>query len=322
MLSTILYRTIANLLSPSGSAGRLSILIYHRVLPDTDTLFPNEVTAERFDLQLSLLKQVFNVIPLPEAIELLKVGKLPARAASITFDDGYADNVTEALPILIKHGLHATFFIATAYLNGGRMFNDTVIEAIRRCPYQNLDLRSIGLDNHEVATNQAKRQAIEAILPKVKYLPVEQRERRVAEVARLATHENLPDNLMMTTAQLRMLHNSGMEIGGHTHRHPILAGLDEQSVRSEIAAGLDWLEQTLNNKIRVFAYPNGKLGVDYLPEQAHTLRQLGFIGAVSTQHGSATHTSDAFQLPRFTPWQTEATRFIPMLLNNLRYAGN
>lgn len=321
MLSSILYRTIANLLSPSGSAGRLSTLIYHRVLPDTDPIFPNEVTVERFDLQLSLLKQVFNIIPLPEAIELLKVGKLPARAASITFDDGYADNATEALPILTKHGLHATFFIATAYLNGGRMFNDTVIEAIRRCPYQNLDLGSIGLDSYEVATNQAKRQAIETILPKVKYLPIEKREKKVAELAKLATHENLPDNLMMTTAQLRMLHNSGMEIGGHTHSHPILAGLDENSVHNEITTGRDWLEQTLANKIRVFAYPNGKPGVDYLPEQANILRQLGFIGAVSTQRGSATHTSDAFQLPRFTPWQTKATRFIPMLLNNLRHSG-
>jgi hypothetical protein len=122
----------------AGADAKLSILIYHRVLPVPDPLFPTETTVESFDAQLGLLKSLFNVLPLPEAVARLKAGTLPARAASITFDDGYADNFTRALPILQKHGLHATFFIATAYLDGGRMFNDTVIESIRQCTQRHL----------------------------------------------------------------------------------------------------------------------------------------------------------------------------------------
>lgn len=138
----------------------------------------------------------------------------------ITFDDGYADNVTLALPILQKHCLHATFFIATAYLNGGRMFNDTVIEAIRRNRGDKINLAALGLGRHDVASPQARINAINKILPKVKYLPVGQWEESVAELARMLSDIPLPDDLMITTAQLKALHTAGMEIGGHTSHHP------------------------------------------------------------------------------------------------------
>ena len=88
------------------------------------------------------VKSVFNVIPLEEGVAGIKSGKLPPRALSITFDDGYANNATVAAPILKRLGLHATFFIATGFLDGGRMFNDTVIEAVRGYRGDMLDLEA------------------------------------------------------------------------------------------------------------------------------------------------------------------------------------
>ncbi len=318
MIASSLYKGIGSLLSPGGRRARLSILIYHRVLAQTDPIFPNEPTTIVFDRQMALLKSVFNVLPLHDAVTRLNAGTLPARAACITFDDGYADNLTLATPSLKKHGLHATFFIATAYLNGGRMFNDTVIEAIRRSPLGILDLSALGLGEHNIADNAAKARAIGHILPQVKYLPLDTREQTVARIAELAQCGALPNDLMMTTEQLKALHASGMEIGGHTNRHPIIAKLGADAVRKEIAEGKEFLEQTLNTRIRLFAYPNGKPGVDYLPEQAAIVRELGFEAAVSTQQGSAAQSSDLFQLPRFTPWSPQPMRFLPMLLGNLR----
>ena len=318
MIASSIYKLIGNALSPAGRRARLSILIYHRVLADTDPLFPNEPTAASFDRQMALLKSVFTVLPLHEAAARLQAGTLPARAACITFDDGYADNLTLATPILKKHGLHATFFIATAYLNGGRMFNDTVIEAIRRSPLRTLNLDELGLGKFDISGNEAKARAIGQILPQVKYLPLGAREQAAARIAELTQCGPLPDDLMMTTGQLQALHAAGMEIGGHTARHPILAKLDADAARTEIAAGKTFLEQTLNTPIRLFAYPNGKPGTDYRPEQAAIVRELGFDAAVSTQWGSATQSSDPFQLPRFTPWSSKPARFVPMLLGNLR----
>jgi peptidoglycan/xylan/chitin deacetylase (PgdA/CDA1 family) len=156
-------------------------------------------------------------------------------------------------------------------------------------------------------------------LPQVKYLPLDTREQAVARIAELAQCGPLPNDLMMTTEQLKALHAAGMEIGGHTARHPIIAKLDADAVRKEITAGKEFLEQTLDTQIRLFAYPNGKPGTDYLPEQATIVRDLGFDAAVSTQWGSATQTGDVFQLPRFTPWHSNRNRFVPSLLGNLRH---
>src|SRR5688500_10667438 len=112
-----------------ASYRKLSILIYHRVHAEVDPIFPAEVDAKQFGLQLNWIKSLFNVLPLDEAIEALEQNRLPARTAAITFDDGYADNTEVALPILKKHNLSATFFICTGYLDGGRMWNDTIIES-------------------------------------------------------------------------------------------------------------------------------------------------------------------------------------------------
>ncbi|XXG30127.1 MAG: hypothetical protein WJ306_08710 [Ferrovum myxofaciens] len=72
-----LFRCLNSWLSPGGSTGSLSILIYHRVLPKPDPLFPDEVDAQRFDAQLNLLKNVFHILPLPEAVERLKTMSCP-----------------------------------------------------------------------------------------------------------------------------------------------------------------------------------------------------------------------------------------------------
>ena len=313
-----LYRIAASLFSPAGPGAKLSILIFHRVLAQPDPLFPSEATVQSFDWQMALLKSLFNVLPLPEAVSRLKAGTLPARAAAITFDDGYADNVTHALPILQKHGLHATFFIATAYLDGGRMFNDTVIESVRNTRLAQLDLRDMHLGQYELGSIAARTQAIHQILPKIKYLLPDEREAAAARLAERAEVENLPNDLMMSTAQLKNLHAAGMEIGGHTHRHPILAKLDRDAAQAEIAAGKTILEDKLGARVRLFAYPNGKPGTDYLPEQAGLVRELGFEGAVSTQRGVSARGNDLYQLRRFTPWDTGRTAYALRLLQNLK----
>lgn len=312
-----LYRIAASRFSPAGPGAKLSILIFHRVLAETDLLFPSEATLQSFDWQMALLKSVFNVLPLPESVSRLSAGTLPERAAAITFDDGYADNYTHALPILQKHGLHATFFIATAYLDGGRMFNDTVIESVRNTRLSHLDLSDMDLGQHELGSIAAKTQAIHQILPKIKYLLPDEREAAAAQIATRAQVANLPSDLMMTTAQLQSLHAAGMEIGGHTHRHPILAKLDRAAARAEIAAGKTSLEEKLGARVRMFAYPNGKPGTDYLPEQADIVRELGFDAAVSTSHGISTRNADRYQLARFTPWDAKPTAYTLRLLQNL-----
>ncbi len=304
------------LLSPSGQDARLSILIYHRVLPEPDPLFPSEVDSARFDAQMRHVSRIFNVLPLTEAVARLKSDILPARAACVTFDDGYADNAEIALPILKKHGIPATFFIATGYLNGGIMFNDSVIECIRMTKKESLDLPQLGFNELPVQTIAEKRSAVESILSSVKYQEPIKRQEMVDEIRSRAGVE-LPRNLMMKDDQVRLLSGSGMEIGGHTVNHPILASVDRETARAEIQDGKDYLEELTGNPVRLFAYPNGKPDRDYLAAHAAIVKELGFDAAVSTATGVAHKKSDLFQLPRFTPWDRSALKFSLRLINNL-----
>lgn len=302
--------------SRGGDHGRLSIFIFHRVLSSQDQLFPDEPDVIRFNQTMEWIKKWFNVIPLNSAVHQLGKKTLPPRAAAITFDDGYADNYTNALPILKQHGLSATFFIATGFLNGGRMWNDTVIESIRACKTSRLDLDHLNLGTLNVGTIEDKRVAIGNVLKSIKYLPMNDRETMVHRIAEAAT-VSLPNNLMMTNAQVVAMRDAGMQIGAHTVSHPILARTELSVARQEISDGKMLLEALLGEKIALFAYPNGKKGEDYLEEHANLTRQVGFDAAVSTDWGAASSNTDLFNIPRFTPWDKSKTRFGLRAINNL-----
>jgi len=303
-----LLHFLGDVISPGGNRGKLTILVYHRVPREADPMLPDEIDAEIFCRHMTLLAREFNVLALGEASERLSNGTLPARAVSITFDDGYADNEEVALPILKRLGLRATFFVATGFCEGGIMFNDGVIEAIRRAQPGTHDLTPLGLGNHLLGDARSRRAAADALIGRIRYRPVEERSSFLEPLA-AALRSKLPATLMMTPSQIKRVSDEGMEVGGHTVNHPILSSLDESRSRAEIEGGKRRLEEITGRPVNVFAYPNGKPGRDYGPREVALVRQAGFTAAVSTIPGAATRFSDSFQLPRFGSWDRTSYRF-------------
>ena len=318
-LADCALRAALHLLSPAGQGARLSVVLFHRVLAAPDPLFPDDIDQARFRQICDWLATWFNVLPLDQALRQQAEGRLPARALAITFDDGYADNHDFAMPILRGRGLSATFFIASGFLNGGRMWNDTVVEALRRSPKTALDLSSLGLaglEQVDLSSAEAKRHATHRLLLATKYLPLAQRQRTVDAIASLAGAP-LPNDLMMSTDQLRAMQAAGMQIGAHTVTHPILARLGDAQAALEINAGKAALESLLQQPMTLFAYPNGKPGQDYLPRDVALVRQAGFSAAVSTAYGAwRPDRDDCFQVPRFTAWDTKRLRFGARMARN------
>lgn len=313
----MVFKAAFSLASPSGSRARLSVLMFHRVTSMPDPMFPGEMHAERFDALCGWLSGWFNVLPLDQAALQLKTGTLPARSACITFDDGYADNHDVALPILKRHGLSATFFIATGFLDGGRMWNDSLIEAVRASQQPELDLTELGLGRHSLTSFVGRRQAAEALIRQVKYQPMSVRVDVGDQIARLAGVK-LPTDLMLRSQQVVALHRSGMQIGAHTISHPILATLDAVAVRTEVKGSKDRLEELLDERVGLFAYPNGKPKEDYSPINLELVRSLDFDAAVSTEWGATRYGDDLMQIRRFTPWDVSRQRFGLRMLANLR----
>ena len=215
--------------------GRLQILIYHRVLEAFDPLRADEVTVERFNQHCQWLSRSFNVLPLPEAFHRMQEGTLPPRAVCITFDDGYLDNVTHALPILKAHHLSASFFIATGFLQNTNMFNDLIIESIR----QYNGVLQLDLKSFDCSILPGKLEAIKCLIQSIK--PMNPAYRLLALKEWLPKISELPP-LMMSDIGVKELAYAGMHIGAHTVNHPILAHSTDEEAFQEIEGSKNHLE--------------------------------------------------------------------------------
>jgi peptidoglycan/xylan/chitin deacetylase (PgdA/CDA1 family) len=292
---------------------KLSILIYHQVLADFDPMRPDEMDAVTFEQHMSWLKDNFTVLTLSDAVSRLKQGTLPANASVVTFDDGYENNASVALPILQKLNLSATFFIASDFLNGGAMWNDKVIETVRHWPGDTIQLEWTKAKEFDTSSAEARTESAKRLLLEFKYLPLEERA-SAADAFAGDLAKNM--RLMMSDEQVVELHKAGMEIGGHTCSHPILATLDDEQALAQIANNKHYLENLLGESISSFAYPNGRPDTDYTLATKNLVAKAGYDCAVSTSYGISDADTDWYQIPRFTPWRNDKFGFLSLLVRN------
>ncbi|MGB5834111.1 MAG: polysaccharide deacetylase family protein [Thiohalocapsa sp.] len=295
---------------------RLTVMIFHRILPAEDPFFPDDPDVRQFASIMSAVASKFSALSLVEALRRLEAGTLPPRAVCVTFDDGYADNLLLAAPILNRLNIPATVFVATGFLDGRIMWNDRVIEAVRRANGDLLDLTDLGLGIHKLGGVAERVLLVRELINKLKYTASDERERLTRELAvRHAPNLRSP---MLTRFQVRQLRDEGIEIGGHTVTHPILAGTDAATAYREIADNKDDLEGLLEHRLRFFAYPNGCPGKDFYFEHAEMVRRIGYQAALTTRPGVSTRHTNRFWLPRFTPWDRSPLRFSLRLALNMR----
>jgi peptidoglycan/xylan/chitin deacetylase (PgdA/CDA1 family) len=294
---------------------RLVVLTYHRIIADSDSAADDEVDSRQFELHVETFARYFNVLTLAEAISRLRNETLPRLSVCITFDDGYRDNASEALPILQRFRVPATFFIASGFLDGGTMWNDRVIEAVNRHTGNSIDLRELGLGLHSVSSLLERQLAKRKLLLDLKHKPREVRDQLCAELPEVL-NVRVPDDLMMSSDQVRELHDAGMEIGGHTRNHPILSVAGDDEAASEIADGKHDLEKIIGASLESFAYPNGRPGQDYDLRHVDMVKRAGFSQAVTTAPGTVRSDSDLLQLGRLSVWhRNQAKLLLRMILN-------
>ncbi len=299
----------------NGNSKRLVILTYHRVVADDPLKDPDEIDEAQFRMHVETLSRFFNVLKLSDAVAGLKNGGVPGRAVAITFDDGYRDNVTAALPILEHYGVPATFFIASGFLDGGIMWNDIVIESVKRFEGETIDLEDLDLGSYPAREPGDKTAAYRRILGKLRYEPQEKRDVLCTAIAeRLGVRP--PTDLMMKSADLATLRDAGMEVGAHTRNHPILAVVPDADAQSEIARSKDDVETILGAEVKSFAYPNGRPGQDYEEKHVAMVRDAGFELAVSTAAGCVGPEADVFQLGRVSVWHRSKPKLLARMLMN------
>lgn len=293
--------------------GKLSILIYHQVFTERDPMRPSEPDAATFAWQMRLLRQYFNPLSLTDAIERLQNDTLPANAVCVTFDDGYLNNLTVAAPILKRYQIPATVYVATAFSHGDNMWNDRIMDL---CADQ--QRHELFLADRQITLSDwpSRRHAAIELINQLKYLPVTQRLVAVDELYQRNKATEYPAR-MMTPQQLACLSDYDIEVGAHTHNHPILKVLPAEQQQTEIQQSKTLLELWLHKPVRHFAYPNGVLNRDVDAQTISLAEQAGFSTSVVTDWGYSNKNTPHSQLKRFTPWDTNPLRFHSRLIVNL-----
>ncbi|MCF6258186.1 MAG: polysaccharide deacetylase family protein [Gammaproteobacteria bacterium] len=315
-----LVRAASSVVSSKGASARLLILFYHRVHPVADPLRPSDVDVDTFDWQMEVLSRYFTPLALGHAVELLRQGKLPANAVCVTFDDGYADNVEVALPVLQRWAVPATFFLTTGFFGHGCMWNDRVIELLRNVDTQKLSLSNLRLGEYKITSMSDRLKMVNSVLRQLKHLAFEERDQQVQRLEN-ELNINVSYSPMMREEQVSVLIKSGMSVGAHTVNHPILSRISLDEAKQEIETGKRQLEALTKKEVTLFAYPNGVPGKDYEAEHVGLVKAAGFDAAFSTAWAAVQCTDDFMQLPRIAPWDNTRLRFYLRLLRSYR-TGN
>jgi len=263
LLSAVLVRTrVASLVQPLVRWTGVIGLNYHRIGDGGASPFDRGIwsaSAAGFDEQLAALKRDADVVSVDDLDE--RHARRRGRSVLITFDDGYLDNYTTAFPLLKRHGLPATFFVTTGFLDTPRLpWWDEIAWMMRSARGAHLDLP--GFIPTRVAFDEPSReQAVRTVLRAFKATPTDGTEAFLSALA-LATGAGRYDpeqarSLWMTWDMIRELRASGMSIGGHTIDHPILAQMSDEGQRDQITGCAARLESELGERMRWFAYPVG-----------------------------------------------------------------
>jgi peptidoglycan/xylan/chitin deacetylase (PgdA/CDA1 family) len=279
------------------------VLNYHRIgngagQPWDRTLW--NVDAEEFDRQLEVLSRDAEVLT-PENVVGLAGEATPGRRVLLTFDDGYRDNYEIAYPLLRRHGLTATFFPATAFLDGGRIaWWDELAWIVHRATCATLPAGPWSPTPLPLGPDQQHTTSV--LVGYYKGLASLDAEMFVEQVAEASGAGRCPpaeyESLWMTWDMVRELRLGGMAIGGHTATHPILARLTVAEQENEISEGARRLASELGSPMRWFAYPVGSRA-SFTAATQQILRDHGIELAFSFHGGFASFARlDPLDVPR------------------------
>jgi len=277
---------------------------YHRIGdPNKSEYDPNvfSCSAEQFSLQLEFYKKNFTVITLTEALALITKNQiLDKKYALITFDDGYIDNYTVAMPILIEHGLSALFHLPSDYVES------TIIPWWDEIAYMVKHTKKTSLkfgQYSEISLTRFKiNKTIRLVMNDVKHDPRDMIEKVEELRKKLACELDITKealNLFVNWLQVKEMVDKGMFIGSHTRSHRILSHLSIDEQIQEMQLSKEIIENKIGNKIVSIAYPVGNKN-SFTKETCYAAKSLGYQCGFSFINGrnNLTNIEDNFHLKR------------------------
>lgn len=298
--------------------GRI-VLLYHRIADAAPDPFRLSVSPRNFAEQLEVLRARTQVVPVAAMADRALRRGMEDSAAAITFDDGYADNLHVALPLLERADAPATVFVTTGSpgeefwwdrLQRTLLTPDTLPEELelelggQRVHWRLADLLTRRRRWTRVRVPvRGPRPAATGLLYRLQPLlrDMEAGPRQEA-LARLEAWADPPpsdiSHRCMTADEVRRLGAGGLvEIGAHTATHPMLSRLSAERQLEEIRSSRQWLTSLLGRDTPGFAYPFGQPG-EYSAASVRAVRDAGCAWACAAFPGFVGEDTDSYEIPR------------------------
>lgn len=312
------------------------ILMYHRVAQEDLDPWSLCVTPQNFAQHLEVLQTHTQPMSLKQLAQAHQDGNIPDQAVAITFDDGYANNLYNAKPILNRYNIPATVFVTSGYTQRHREFWWDELEQVLLQPGKLADKLCLTIEGntHEwelgTAVEYSKDEQRDrhhqgqaspgtrlsfyySVWQQLQPLPEAQRQQLLDEIITWAETEPVPrpTHRPLTLAEIPILEQDGLvEVGAHTVNHPLLSAQSIELQRQEIIQSKADLEKILAHPVSSFAYPFGA----YTPQTVPLVHEAGFTYACSTVEHTVRQYSDCLQLPRFEVLNWNGKEFEQRLL--------
>jgi len=299
-LSGRYIRALNDALRATVGRGGLRIVNFHRVLENNidinDYRFLGESpTVDEFDGMLNYLSSHYNTISIKDYlknIDSLDSGKL---YVAITFDDGYMDNYTNALPILKKYNAPVTIFVSTNALDKKLLWFQEIYCAINAC---NID-RVLNPCTNEIVSLKNKWQAMRGICKSIIKVPVEDYKMYIQELYRnceVSDSQRICESeQMMSWDELKVLKEEHLvDVGSHTINHYPLIGLSDTAIEYELKESYEKLKVVVGENDIHVAYPNGAFNNKVMS----IAKEVGYSAAFTMDRGMNNKSTDLFQMRR------------------------
>jgi peptidoglycan/xylan/chitin deacetylase (PgdA/CDA1 family) len=280
------------------------VLTYHSVhrrnLP-----FPvwHHMDLEKFEEQIDCIARNYHCVSTSQLLADMHRGRLQPYSVVVTFDDGFANNLHVALPVLKRYGVPATFFLTAGTIGSQLLLWSEKLELILEMA-QLPDVTHRGLQL-SLQDPPAKSRSYRAVVGVCKTLAREEVSPYLESLAQalgvpeeaMRTHPQWDQYRMLSWEEVAILQQSELvEFGAHTVTHSVLSRLSKERAWEEIAGSKQMLEKHLKS-VAYFAYPHGGTA-DFNPEHRQMAIDAGYAAVFTAESACVRHTTDVFAMPR------------------------
>ncbi len=314
----------------------LYISMYHYTRDLKHSRYPEikGLDVNLFREQIAFMKSNFNIVTMEQVYEAISTKeKLPEKALLLTFDDGYADNYTVAMPVLEEYGVQGSFFIPGKTFTTHQLLDVNKIHYVlasaniynlvgdlkKEMDYyrgqefqyastEELFAKYAVASRFDIKETVFVKQMLQTVLPeKLRNIISSKLFAKYVGV----TEEQLAYELYMSEEQIRTMKRHGMFIGIHGYDHYWLGNLQVEQMENDISLALDALDEFVDRKQWVMNYPYGNYNKDVL---AYISKKGACLGLTTEVRLADIDKDNPLELPRL-----DCNDFPPKSNNYLKY---